>query len=155
MGGPGHASDGGLLPSEILLKTIDFEHPGGREWIPSGTRSKTNSLFSVGVLNALCIRNRYANSLRSGFSCNVAKVCVEFTSHSNYERNRYANSLRRDPRTSFFAFFSDVFLVALCIRNRYANSLKRGFFATSQTCALVWPINEPHAASSGTCFVRI
>ena len=33
----GHASDGDCLPGEILLKTIDFERPGGREWLPSGT----------------------------------------------------------------------------------------------------------------------
>ena len=31
LGGPGHASDGAFLPGEILLKTIDFERPGGRE----------------------------------------------------------------------------------------------------------------------------
>ena len=28
---PGHASDGDFLPGKILLKTIDFERPGGRE----------------------------------------------------------------------------------------------------------------------------
>ena len=33
----GHASDGDCLPGEILLKTIDFERPGGQEWLPSGT----------------------------------------------------------------------------------------------------------------------
>ena len=29
--GPGHASDGHFLPRKILLKSIDFERPGGRE----------------------------------------------------------------------------------------------------------------------------
>ena len=43
--GPGHASDGGFLPGDILLKTIDFERPGGREWLPSGTHSKKNIIF--------------------------------------------------------------------------------------------------------------
>ena len=43
---------------------------------PAGPRANKNASFSVGVLDALRIRNRYANSLRSGFSCNVAKVCA-------------------------------------------------------------------------------
>ena len=41
------------------------------------------------------------------------------------------------PEQVFVALFSDGFLDALYITNRFANLLRRGFFATSQTCALV------------------
>ena len=41
----GHASDGDCLPGEILLKTIDFERPGGREWLPSGTSFQKIYIF--------------------------------------------------------------------------------------------------------------
>ena len=37
LGGPGHTSDGAFLPAKIISKAIDFERPGGREWLPSGT----------------------------------------------------------------------------------------------------------------------
>ena len=43
---------------------------------PAGPCANENAPFSVCVLDALRIRNRYANSLRSGFFCNVAKVCA-------------------------------------------------------------------------------
>ena len=37
LGGPSDTSDGAFLPAKILSKTINFERPGGREWLPSGT----------------------------------------------------------------------------------------------------------------------
>ena len=48
MGDPGHASDGGFLLCKILLKTIDFERPGGREWLPSETPFQEFTLFLEG-----------------------------------------------------------------------------------------------------------
>ena len=54
MGGPGHASDGDCLPGEILLKTVDFERPGGREWLPSGTPFQKNYIFWKGFRTRAC-----------------------------------------------------------------------------------------------------
>ena len=48
LGGPGHASGGDFIPGGILLKTIDFERPSGREWLPSGTPFQNNTFFLEG-----------------------------------------------------------------------------------------------------------
>ena len=74
LGGPGHASDGDFLPGGILLKTIDFERPGGREWLPSGTPFQKFYTFFGRFFGRACLRPRYVKSLRSGFFCNVKKV---------------------------------------------------------------------------------
>ena len=67
MGGPGHASDGGFLPCKILLKTIDFERPGGREWLPSETPFQTFYTFFGRVFGPARVRiSYYVFSLRSG-----------------------------------------------------------------------------------------
>ena len=85
-------SDGDFLVGEILLKTIGFERPGGREWLPSGTLSCSHFLceFRLGIC----------------FSANHA--------HANYIGTRYAISLRRDPRTSFLHFFRKRFRTRAC-----------------------------------------
>ena len=77
LGGPGHASDGDFLPGEILLKTIDFERPGGREWLPSGTPFQNFYTFFGRVFAPARVQISYANSLRSGFFCNVKKVSTK------------------------------------------------------------------------------
>ena len=52
----GHASDGDCLPGEILLETIDFERPGGREWLPSGTPFQNFYTFLEGFSDARVYR---------------------------------------------------------------------------------------------------
>ena len=74
LGSPSHTSDGAFLPAKILSKTIDFERPGGREWLPSGTPFKKFYTFFGRVFGRACLRPRYAKSLRSVFFCNVKKV---------------------------------------------------------------------------------
>ena len=66
---------GDFLPRQILLKTIDFERPGGREWLPSGTPFQKFYTFFGRFFGRACLRPRYVKSLRSGFFCNVKKVC--------------------------------------------------------------------------------
>ena len=90
------------------------------------------------------------------FLCDLAYVesFSEIHAHANSIGNRYANSLRRDPRTSFFALFSDGFLDSLV---KSVDSVIRSgaaFLATSKKCALNSSIKEPHAASSGTRFCK-
>ena len=105
LGGPGHASDGDFLPGEILLKTIDFERLGGREWLPSETPFQKFCNFLEGFSDP-CVEGYHMYS-RSGvaFFCNVKKcytlshVLVLF----------WCSSLRRDPRTSFCCIFSEGF----------------------------------------------
>ena len=46
LGGPGRTSGGAFLPAKILSKAIDFERPGGREWLPSGTPFQKFYTFS-------------------------------------------------------------------------------------------------------------
>ena len=75
LGGPGHTSDGAFLPAKILSKAIDFERPGGREWLPSGTPFQKFYTFFGRFFGRACLRPRYVKSLRSGFFCNVKKVC--------------------------------------------------------------------------------
>ena len=67
MGGPGHASDGGFLPCKILLKTIDFERPGGREWLPFKTPFQKFYTFFGRVFGPARVQISYGNSLRRGF----------------------------------------------------------------------------------------
>ena len=75
LGGPGHTSDGAFLPAKILSKTIDFERPGGPEWLPSGTPFQKFYTFFGRFFGPACLRPRYVKSLRRGFFCNVKKVC--------------------------------------------------------------------------------
>ena len=74
LGGPGHASDIAFLPGEILLKTLGFERPGGREWLPSGTSFQNFSTFFGRVFGRARVQITYTNSLRSGVFCNVKKL---------------------------------------------------------------------------------
>ena len=74
LGGPGHTSDGAFLPAKILSKAIDFERPGGREWLPSGTPFQKFYTFFGRFFGRACLRPRYVKSLRSGFFGNVKKV---------------------------------------------------------------------------------
>ena len=75
LGGPGHTSGGAFLPAKILSKAIDFERPGGREWLPSGTPFQKFYTFFGRFFGRACLRPRYVKSLRSGFFGNVKKVC--------------------------------------------------------------------------------
>merc|ERR1712159_712933 len=75
LGGPGHTSDGAFRPAKIISKAIDFERPGGREWLPSGTPFQKFYTFFGRFFGRACLRPRYVKSLRSGFFCNVKKVC--------------------------------------------------------------------------------
>ena len=75
LGGPGHASDGAFLPGEILLKAIDFERPGGREWLPSGTPFQNFYTFFGRVFGPARVRISYAFSLRSD-SFATSKKCA-------------------------------------------------------------------------------
>ena len=74
LGGPGHTSDGAFLPAKILSKAIDFERPGGREWLPSGTPFQKFYTFFGRFFGRACLRPRSVKSLRSGLFCNVIKV---------------------------------------------------------------------------------
>ena len=76
MGGPGHASDGGFLPCKILLKTIDFERPGGREWLPSETPFQKFSTFFGSVFGPARVQISNVPLLRSVFFA-ASKKCVQ------------------------------------------------------------------------------
>ena len=75
MGGPSHASDGAFPPDEILSKTIDFERPGGREWLPSATPFEFFCTFFGSVFGPARVQISSTLVLRSGFFCSVKKKC--------------------------------------------------------------------------------
>ena len=116
LGGPGHTSDGAFLPTKILSKAIDFEHPGGREWLPSGTPFQKDYTFFGRVFGPARVRILYVFSLRSGIFCKVNIFCTL----SHFLVLFWCSLLRRDPRTSFFG--------RACYRKRYVKSFGKGFF---------------------------
>ena len=67
-------SDGDFLAGEILLKTIGFERPGGREWLPSGTPFQKFYTFFGRVFGRARVQISNVPLLRSVFFCNVKKV---------------------------------------------------------------------------------
>ena len=75
LGGPSDTSDGAFLPAKILSKTIDFERPGGREWLPSGTPFQLFYIFFRSVFGPARVQISNAPLLRSVFVCSVKKVC--------------------------------------------------------------------------------
>ena len=105
LGGPGHTSDGAFLPTKILSKAIDFEHPGGREWLPSGTPFQKKYSFFGRVFGPARVRISYVFSLRSGLFLQRQKMC---TKDPNV-RISYRSSLRRGAQTSFLTLFSEGF----------------------------------------------
>ena len=105
LGGPGHTSDGAFLPAKILSKTIDFERPGGREWLPSGTPFQKKYSFFGRVFGPARVRISYVFSLRSGLFLQRQKMC---TKDPNV-RISYRSSLRRGAQTSFLTLFSEGF----------------------------------------------
>ena len=105
LGGPGQASDGVFLPGEILSKTIDFERPGGQEWLPSGTPF-LNFLTCFGrFFGPACVRISYAFSLRSGLFLQRPQSAYKNPNVRISDRS----ALRRDARTSFFTLFLEGF----------------------------------------------
>ena len=72
---PGHASDGDFLPGEILLKTIDFERPGGREWLPSGTPFQLFFHFFWKRFRTRACTDIQCTFAQKCFFCSVKKVC--------------------------------------------------------------------------------
>ena len=105
LGGPGHTSGGAFLPAKILSKAIDFERPGGREWLPSGTPFQKKYTFFGRVFGPARVRISYVFSLRSGLFLQRQKKC---TKDPNV-RISYRSSLRRGAQTSFFILFSEGF----------------------------------------------
>ena len=74
LGGPGHTSDGAFLPAKILSKAIDFERPGDREWLPSGTPFQKIYTFFGSVFGRARVQISNVPLLKSVFFCNVKKV---------------------------------------------------------------------------------
>ena len=104
---------------------------------------KKHVFFSQNMVRQYLVGAGLSGSLSCcHFLCVLACVgrFFEIREHSNFRRNIYANSLRRDPRTSFFALFSEGFSDALYIRNRYANLLRMGFFCNVETACVKDPI---------------
>ena len=75
LGSPSHASDGAFPPDEIMSKTIDFERPGGREWLPSATPFEFFCTFFGSVFGPARVQISSTSVLRSVVFCSVKKRC--------------------------------------------------------------------------------
>ena len=93
LGGPGHASDGDFLPGGILLKTVDFERPGGREWLPSGTPFQRFYTFFGRVFGRARVQISNVPLLRSVFCLQRKK--------SAFKRSHRVRGMGPPPGTRF------------------------------------------------------
>ncbi len=148
LGGPGHASDGAFLPGEILLKTIDFERPGGQEWLPSGTPF-LNFLTCFGrFFGPACVRISYAFPLRNSFFCNVHKVRTKIPMYGYQIEARSGGT----PGPVFLHFFWKGFRTRACKDIICILAQKRLFGNVKTACACLgykranmWHGRRPHA----------
>ena len=69
-------SDGDFLAGEILLKTIGFERPGGREWLPSETPFQRFYNFFGRVFGPARVQKSYKLSQERLFVA-TSKKCVQ------------------------------------------------------------------------------